>query len=543
MEIKQQSANGYFKVEMRGIDIFLTVCPPIGEGKRVEVNDVLREIHNQGITTYDLRAITIAISEKESKLVRIGGATFSIGGKRRSVVKISDDKMKATINIPSPMSDDDKPTLDEIKNDLAATGVIYGIDELRIREILQNRLFDEPIIVANGRPSVDGKNAIVEYSFNTEKKRTPFAMSEDGSVDFREIGLIQTIKAGGILAKKVAVNKGIPGMNITGQSIPAIDGKDIVLSKGKNVLLSEDGSELIAAVKGQIIWDGSKIEVDPVCKIKGDICMETGNIYFNGSLIIDGNVREGFVVKADEDIEIKGTVEKALVESLEGSITVHGGIIGVGQDKIYAHGKLMAKFIQNADVSARSDIIVTEFILHSHVDCGGSVFVTKGKKGAIIGGMVRATKEVCAKTIGNVAETLTIIQVGIDPAVREEINSIGHDIQSAQDELKKAVMDINSLRTMKEKFGTLSPEKEETYQLARSMQIAMTSEVKYLKQRSESLQKEVEYLKDGKISAIENIYPRVKITIVKSEHEIKDIRKHICFYSRLGAITSSSYTG
>ncbi|MBI4752995.1 DUF342 domain-containing protein, partial [Candidatus Desantisbacteria bacterium] len=144
---------------------------------------------------------------------------------------------------------------------------------------------------------------------------------------------------------------------------------------------------------------------------------------------------------------------------------------------------------------------------------------------------------------GNVAETLTIIQVGIDPAVREEINSITHDIQSAQDELKKAVMDVNTLRTMKEKFGSLSSEKEEAYQLARSMQIAMTSEVKYLKQRSESLQKEIEYLKDGKISAIEQIYPRVKITIVKTEHELKDIRKNICFYSRLGAITSSPYTG
>jgi len=543
MEIKSQSANGYFKIDTRGVDIFLTVYSPMGEGKRIEVNDVLRELQNQGITNYDLRAITITISEKDSKSVRIGGKTFSVGGKRHSVAKISDDKMKATVSIIPSTGEIYSPTLDEIKNDLAAAGVVYGIDEVIIKEMLQNRLIDEPVVVAQGRPAVDGKNAIIEYFFNTEKKRTPFAMSEDGSVDFREIGLIQTIKAGGILAKKVGLNKCTHGMSVTGQSIPATDGKDIILPKGKNTLLSEDGTELIATVKGQIIWDGVKIDVDPVCKIKGDICFETGNIYFNGSLIIDGNVNEGFIVKADDDIEIKGTVEKAFVESLEGNITVHGGIVGVGQDKIHAQKKLMAKFIQNADVSAGGDVIVTEFILHSLVDCGGSVFVTKGKKGAIIGGKIRATKEICAKTIGNIAETVTIIQVGIDPAVREEINSITHDIQSAQDELKKAVMDVNTLRTMKEKFGSLSPEKEETYQLARSMQIAMTSEVKYLKQRSESLQKEIEYLKDGKISAIEYIYPRVKITIVKNEYEIKDIRKNICFYSRLGTITSSPYTG
>ncbi|MDI6780889.1 MAG: FapA family protein [bacterium] len=543
MEIRQQSVNGYFRIDMRDADIFLTVCPPVGEGRRVEVNDILRELHNQRMTDYDLRAITMAVSGKEAKPVRIGSRIFAVSGKRRSVVKVSDDKMKATVNITPIMGDADKPSLNEIKNDLAAAGVVYGIDEFLIQEILQNKIFDEPVVVAKGCPPVDGKSATIEYFFNTEKKRAPFAMSEDGSVDFREIGLIQTVKAGDVLAKKVATNKGIPGMTVTGQPLPAIDGKDIVLHKGKNVLINNNETELTAAVKGQIIWDGSKIEVDPVCKIKGDVCFETGNIYFNGALIIDGNVREGFVVKADDDIEIKGNIEKAYVESLEGSVTVQGGIVGIGQDSIRAQKKITAKFVQNASLCARGDIIVTEFILHSFVDSGESVFVTRGEKGAIIGGKIRATKEVCAKTIGNVAETVTIIQVGIDPEIREEMNSIVHDILNAQDELKKAVMDVNTLRAMKERSGSLSPEKEEAYQLAISMQIAMTSEIKYLKQRNENLQKEMEFLKGGKIAVMEHIYPRVKITIVKAEHELKEIKKNICFYSRLGSITSSSYTG
>jgi uncharacterized protein (DUF342 family) len=543
MEIKPQSANGYFRIDVRDGDIFLTVCSPVGEGRRVEVNDILRELHNQRMVDYDLRAITITVSGKDSKPVRIGSKTITISGKKRCVVKVSDDKMKATINIIPPIGETNKPTIDEIKNDLLAAGVVYGIDEVIIQGILQNKIFDEPVVVAKGRLAMDGKNATIEYFFNTEKKRTPFALSEDGSVDFREIGIIQTVKAGDILARKVATNKGVPGMTVTGQSLPAIDGKDIVLYKGKNILLNKDETELTAAVKGQIVWDGSRIDVDPVCKIKGDVCFETGNIYFNGSLLIDGNIREGFVVKADDDIEIKGSVEKAYVESLEGSITVHGGIVGVGQDSIRAQKKITAKFVQNASLCARGDVIVTEFILHSLVDSGGSVLVTRGKKGAIIGGKIRATKEVCAKTIGNVAETVTIIQVGIDPETREEMNSIVHDIQNAQDELKKAIMDVNSLRAMKERFGSLSPEKEEAYQLARSMQIAMTSEIKYLKQRSENLQKEIEYLKGGKIAVMEHIYPRVKITIIKTEHELKEIKKNICFYSRLGSITTSSYTG
>ncbi|MBI4777575.1 DUF342 domain-containing protein, partial [Candidatus Desantisbacteria bacterium] len=168
MEIKPQSANGYFRIDMRGVDVFLSVFPPISEGRRVEVNDILRELHNQRIVDYDLRAITMTVSGKESKPVRIGGKTITISGKRRSVVKVSDDKMSATVNIIPIMGETDKPTVDEIKNDLAAAGVVYGIDEIIIQKILQNKIFDEPVVTAKGRASIDGKDATIEYFFNTE---------------------------------------------------------------------------------------------------------------------------------------------------------------------------------------------------------------------------------------------------------------------------------------------------------------------------------------------------------------------------------------
>lgn len=539
---KERVSDGYFRIETREKDILLTVYPPVGDGKRVSVNEVIVELQSQGISHYDLKAIALTVSERSGKPVRIAGKPIRVS-KNKAIIKISENKMSATAAIIPPAGNIDIPTLlEDIKDDLAAAGVVFGINEEVIKHLLEEKVYNEPVVVAKGRLPADGEDAKLEYFFNTDKKRTPFMMSEDGCVDFRELGVIQTVNEGDVLVKKIPAKKGIPGMTVTGETIPANDGKDVPLPKGKNVYISEDGTELIATTKGQILWDGSRLDIDPVCRIKGDICFETGNVYFNGKLFIDGNIREGFTVKADEDIEIKGMIEKALVESIDGNITVHGGIVGVGPGKVQAKDNITAKFIQNAEVSAGGNVTVAEFILHSQVDAGGSIFVTKGRKGAIIGGKIRARKEVWAKVIGNIAETLTIVQVGIDPKMRDEIIRLNKELENLQEELKKAIKDVNSLKAMKERMGALPPEKEEAYQYARSMQVAMASEIKYIKTQIVTIQREIEAQKGGKICGIEIIYPRVRLAIGKAEYETKEIRKNVCFFSQLGTITFSSIT-
>ena len=52
----------------------------------------------------------------------------------------------------------------------------------------------------------------------------------------------------------------------------------------------------------------------PVLEISGDVGPATGNINFVGSMV-KGNVKSGFVITADGDVEVYGIVEAAKVEA------------------------------------------------------------------------------------------------------------------------------------------------------------------------------------------------------------------------------------
>ena len=86
------------------------------------------------------------------------------------------------------------------------------------------------------------------------------------------------------------------------------------------------------------------IHVDPVFLVKGDLDYQTGNIDFIGSVVIKGDVKSGFNVKASGDIEIEGVVEDSIVET-DSDVLIKLGFIGHGEGKIIAMGSVNANIV------------------------------------------------------------------------------------------------------------------------------------------------------------------------------------------------------
>ena len=86
---------------------------------------------------------------------------------------------------------------------------------------------------------------------------------------------------------------------------------------------------MIADVNGEATFINDKINVETVYTINGDIDLKTGNQFFLGTIIVIGNVEDGFSVKATGNIEVRGNVGKAEL-SAEGDVIVHQGITGKG---------------------------------------------------------------------------------------------------------------------------------------------------------------------------------------------------------------------
>ena len=89
--------------------------------------------------------------------------------------------------------------------------------------------------------------------------------------------------------------------------------------------------------------------MDEVYHVPGNVDIETGHIKHPGAVLVDGDVLAGARVEADGDIEVRGTVEASYIHT-GGSLTVHGGIAGMGEGTVKAAGSVYAKYILEADM-------------------------------------------------------------------------------------------------------------------------------------------------------------------------------------------------
>ncbi|MDI6703098.1 MAG: FapA family protein [bacterium] len=537
---KAWDLDGHYRITIRPQGVFLTVYPPVGEGEKVNVEDVIREIEEKGLTSIDFDLINLATEEASSVPVKIGEGQAVELKEGKLIVEISEDKMSAYLTIVPPQGIRGFITLSDVKEELKKKGVVFGVDEQSITEMLENEDYNRPILVAQGKPPVSGSDAVINYRFKRERVFRPKEL-KDGRVDFRELGFIQNVKEGEVLATKIPPTKCTPGMTVTGQEILGKDGEDFSIPAGKNTEISEDGLELRATVSGQVIWSAGKVNVESVCEIKGDVGVQTGNIEFIGNIVIGGNIRDGYSVKATGDIEVKGSIEKAMVEA-GGDIIVQNGILGRGGGKVTAGADIIAKFIENGNVEAKGDIFITEAIMHSQVDAGGRVVVYGGKRGVILGGRIRAKEGVNARTIGSWTETETEIEVGVSPASREEIRVLEKEIENDKKNFRELKLGIKTLLDMKESHGgNLPRDKEELLSQHLRAQKLLMVRLRDATEKITALQKELSHESGGKISVFNVIYPGVKICIHTTTLYLKREYKYVTFSVCAGKISVDSY--
>jgi len=85
---------------------------------------------------------------------------------------------------------------------------------------------------------------------------------------------------------------------------------------GANTEISPDNPNvLISSIDGNVMLKGGLVMVDSVYIIPTSIDFKTGNVNYVGSLHIKGDVKSGFEVQSDNDIQIDGLVEDAKVVS------------------------------------------------------------------------------------------------------------------------------------------------------------------------------------------------------------------------------------
>ncbi len=542
-EKRKIDRDGSFKIRVKKSGIFLTVYPPEGRGRKIGLQEVLNGLYARSIQNYDAGAVERAVKEAKGEPVKIGEWTPNPEYDGKMALEITEDEMKVYLTLYPPRKYGRIVEPDDVLSELQKRGVVFGIKEDVIKEAIEKDKYNQPILIAEGIPAKDGEDAKVDYKFRIEKE-VQFEEDESGRIDFKSLDLVENVVVGQVLAVKVPATKGQIGKTVTGKEIPAKDGKDINLAvySGKGTRLTEDGMQIVAEINGQVVYTKGKVSVEPVYEVKGDVNLETGNIVFLGTVVVWGNVEDGFSVKAAGNIEVKGNVGKAQLEA-EGDIIIKQGLLGKDEAEVIAGNDIIAKFIERAKrVEAGRDVIVAEGIMHSYVDAGKRV-ICNGRRAIIVGGRIRAGEEVNAKVLGSPSYTPTEIEVGIDPKARQQLMDLLEEQRQLKEELRELSMNITTLENQKRAGGgRLSPEREE-------MLLNMIQRREEITPRLEEIDEQIAELRSflatleekGKICVQNVVHPRVKIVIKDANLEVRDPFKYVTFVQEGGNIKVLPY--
>lgn len=527
--------DGYFELTYMEDGVFLTVYPPIGKGKKVDVKDVLDRLADKKVRDFKKDLVEFAVLSQDKKTVKIADAQEEVKTDASVRVFITPDKMKASIMLIPP--DGGRALkMDEILAALEENGVTYGMDMETLENISKYPVYNENILVADGTLPVNGENGRVKFHFNLKEDKKP-TITEDGKVDFRNLDLIKNAKEGEILCSLEPPSNGTLGKTVLGEEIPAKDGKPAVLPKGKNTEISEDGQNLIATINGQINYINGKVNVFQNYEVPADVDNSIGNIDFIGNVIVRGNVLSGFIIRAGGNVEVGGVVEGATIIA-GGDIILRRGMQGLGKGVLKSGGDIIAKYIENSNIEAKMDI-KAEAIMHSNVKCGNKLELS-GKKGLLVGGTCKVGKEISAKVIGSYMSTPTDIEVGIDPSLKERYKELKSEIEKIEEDLKKAEQATTILKKY-QVMEKLTPEKQEL--LARSIRtkVFYTNRIGQLMEEVTHIEMKLQEEASGKIKVYGYIYPGTKVSIGTSMLYVKDNLQYCTLYRDGSDIRVGSY--
>lgn len=339
-------------------------------------------------------------------------------------VEVSPDTMKVFVKFIKPKNKEQvfKPTKEQVMTALANANVVHGIKEESVEKLVARPIYNIKIQVGAGEEPVDGKDGFVEFFVVKDKDYHP-EVAEDENVDFKNLEYFQMVKEGQMLAAVHVPEEGVPGMDVYGNERPAKDGREAKSPQGKNTTYNEEENVLFAACDGIINFTTDVVNVNDILHIAGNVDNGTGNIDFSGDVIVEGDVREGYNIKAGGNLIVKGLVENCIIEA-GGDVQIVKGVNGDDSSHIKVGGNMRSLYIEHAKVEVEGDILA-ESIIDSDITCQGDINLSNSGKGILVGGTINIKGDLVVKTLGNENERITNIKIiGIETGVQDELTSL-----------------------------------------------------------------------------------------------------------------------
>lgn len=432
-------------------------------------------------------------------------------------VRISADGLTATLSIV-PAQGGKPIAKEDVLAELAAKGITEGIALDAINAAIAAGAALE-VVIANGRPPVAGDDGWLEGLLPEVRDRRP-QLDASGHIDYRDLGEIQVVRAGDPLMRRHPPTEGVAGVNVCGVALPARPGKAVAFAPklpGAGPA-SDDPDLLVATVAGQPVQVRGGMMVEQVFSVD-TVNMASGNIRFDGSVKIRGDVAAGMVVCASGDIEVGGVVESATLEA-GGSIVIKGGAIGKlgrkdgGEHHLRCAASFSAAYAQQVRVEAGDSIFIDDIAMQCELAAGNHIRVGQRRRGHVIGGRLQATLSIRAKVLGSPNRIETRCEVGTPP----ELHRRQLELAKQRDGKESQLLDISKLLAFADQHPGRLP--AETLDKARQTAAVLSADIAELRAGEEALAQKVELAHAARVIAEQAMYEGVVVTLGNQRYRV-----------------------
>lgn len=437
---------------------------PSREAQPVSVASLRAQLEASGFGAYHTPEATLESVVQKANNRQPGDFVVAERRDARPEWQVSDDREAVYLTLHRAWGG--RPvTRDYLLEELAQLGVPERcILAIPFEEVLSMGQTEHQII-ARAIPPQNGENTRFEALVEGDRDLSPVE-DDKGRVDMHQLHDFVVVDPGTPLMRRIPATQGEAGVNVLGEPLEPRPGKELPYGKDceGTVPDARDPDVLCASIKGHPVTLRQGVRVDPVLKVK-NVDLSTGDIDFDGSLEVAGDVTSGFVVSATGDVIVRGMVEKAEVYAGK-NLIISGGVMGedAGQDeqgqlklrtRLRAGDNLSAKFINLAEASAGGDLEVREYALQSHLSAGRDLMLGQPSgKGSLIGGWARASRALVANVLGSEASVATEVIVGKAPRKRKLLGRLRQEKELCEHNWSK----LNEALAALEQQGASAPE-------------------------------------------------------------------------------------
>ncbi|MDX1692894.1 MAG: FapA family protein [Ketobacteraceae bacterium] len=363
-------------------------------------------------------------------------------------VEVSPDRRQATLTLHK--ADGGKSVDQEmVKQAIQGAGICEELVNWAAVETALNRGQVSELVIAKAVAPENGRDATYVPLVSSEVDRVPVT-DEKGVADMLSAHQFVMVNAGEPLMRREPATSGEPGRDVTGAPIAARPGTDPGFKPGLegSELAADDPDLLIASIKGHPVLFPNGVAVDPVLHVD-NVDLRTGNIHFDGSLEVKGDVTPGLEINVSGDVEVKGTVERARIKA-GNQVIVHGGVFGqqeIDEDAgmseedsqahfdIQAGGDVEAGFLNQVAIHSQGAIRVKQYAAHSFLKADGVITLGQGGgKGILFGGLIWAARGAVIAQAGNDSYVPTTIWVGERHKLEERKEQIRQQREARESE-------------------------------------------------------------------------------------------------------------